>query len=60
MTAEETGWTYNLLERMAQEEEEAQHHMEAETPTKGKSLLKHDPYVKGLAFLLFLTNLVRL
>ena len=59
MTVEETSWTYNLLERMAQEEE-AQHHMEAETPTKGKSLLKHDPYVKGLAFLLFLRNLVRL
>ena len=59
MTVEETARTSNLLGRMAQEEE-AQHHMEAETLIKSKSLLEHDPYVKGLAFLCSLTNLFRL
>lgn len=49
MTTEETAPTSNLLERMAQEEE-PQHHMEAETPTKSKSLVEYDPYVKGSAF----------
>lgn len=47
MTTEETA----PLERMAQEEE-PQHHMEAETPIKSKSfeLVECDPHVKGSAF----------
>ena len=45
MTTEETA----PLERMAQEEE-PQHHMEAETPIKSKSLVEYDPHVKGSAF----------
>ena len=45
MTTEKTA----PLERMAQEEE-PQHHMEAETPIKSKSLVEYDPHVKGSAF----------